>query len=125
MTLIEKLEQGPGSRELSDECLLAVGWMPGNDAAKWWFNPIDRQWNHPPDPSQNLQDALDWMVPEGWDWEMDWTTDSGGENVLATCRAGDPMLLLDGEAATPPLAASIVGLRIHEFLRAREAIKDG
>ena len=69
MTLIERLEAGPGSRELSDECLLAVGWRVSTvNGITTWYSP--RGLSHGilryPDTSQNLQDALDWLVPEGW-----------------------------------------------------------
>ena len=68
MTLIERLEAGEtGSRELSDECLLAVGWARSRDDGWGTWQAPDRKvygFNRP-DPSQNLQDSLDWMVPEG------------------------------------------------------------
>lgn len=67
--LIEALEASEGSRELSDMCLLATGWTytPKHISMAWespgghWKGFLDR-----PDPSQNLQDVIDWMTPKGW-----------------------------------------------------------
>ena len=108
MTLVERLERGPGSRELSDECLLAVGWA--DDDRHALFNPdgIRCFRANAPDPTRNLQDALDWMVPE-----------RGGGNkatflqatMYQTCVGDIP----DERIASVVCAAS---------LRAREAMKD-
>ncbi len=65
-----------GSRELSDRMLLSWGWEPpklddiSTDYYPFWV--FNRQtWTNglQPDPSRNLQDALD-GVPEGWQWDV-------------------------------------------------------
>ena len=115
MTLIEKLETGPGSRELSDECLLAVGWQRVGKAGVHWYDPDGfRFYGTRPNPSQNLQDAVTWMVPEGWDWEMEWESGADGmywENGTARVKMGNPDLLIDPEAASPALALCIAALK--------------
>ena len=111
MTLIEKLEAGPGSRELSDECLLAVGWVSQHvDGRGAWRNPDGKIVDNfnVPDPSQNLQDALDWMVPE---------RDGGNkatflQAAMYQASVGD---IPDERIASVVCVAS---------LRAREAMKD-
>lgn len=103
--LISRIEAATeGSRELSDECLLAVGWQkhyPGMLRPDGHVIPLHEL----PDPSQNLQDAVDWMLPEGSEYEIstlygvarvgvDLNTDSpcygehkGGDVALALCAA--------------------------------------
>ena len=124
MTLIEKLEKGPGSRELSDKCLLAVGWRhqysPGN---AMWIRPdgwVVRTGSgaRPPDPSRNLQDTLDWMVPEGWsihinqdDNRLWWAELRHGyqtsyDRVVMACKC-----------TTPALALSTASLRAREAMK--------
>ena len=108
-SLAKRLEAGPGSRKLSDECLLAVGWpeykiIPGNV----------RYVQDRPDPSQNLQDAVTWMVPPGWEWQLEWEIDSDDESGVARVEIGDPMRGLAGEAPTPALALCIAALKAME-----------
>ena len=70
--LLKDLEAGPPSRELSDRVLLACGWRETEHGG--WYPPggsIARQ--NRPDPTRNLQDAVDWVVPEGWRWGRDQT----------------------------------------------------
>ena len=124
MTLIEKLERGPGSRKLSDECLLAVGWpkdkvTPGNV----------RYVKDRPDSSQNLQDALDWMVPEEWHVDCLATPDLDchPENPAAQNRvllrpdlnndAGWKCGMKEAFAATPALALCAASLRAREAMK--------
>lgn len=66
--LISRLEAATeGSRELSDECLLAMGWTYKPDwCGHAWRSP-DESWvgfDKRPDPTRNVQDAIDWMVPD-------------------------------------------------------------
>lgn len=107
--LITALERGPGSRELSDQVLLAqgfeldyvlidiltfrspnklLGWQPGSKR---------------PDPTRNLQDAVD-LVPAGWGW---------GKNVhegrMYVLRTDD--ILFAGEQDDPRLSLCIALLR--------------
>ncbi len=82
-TLRERLQAGPGSRELSDAFLLEMGWSykrmdratlakyglqyRGDVRIYWWFDPSGNhvQNRDRPDPSQITDHALA-MVPEGW-----------------------------------------------------------
>ncbi len=121
-TLVARLEAAPGgSRELSDECLLAVGWARGKRQVAT-IHGIDYTWIRPdgseqyygtdaPDPSQNVQDAIDWMVPEGcrWDVQQDRTAAFASIDGETT-----------GRMATPALALSAAGLRAHAALKARQ-----
>ncbi len=116
MTLLKRLEEGPGSRELSDECLLAVGWkMVGRPPFNVWYKPNGEMFrsyirgNVRPDPSQNLQDAVDWMVPEGHGWSV-MTHDRTDEGRM-------PGACVDGcsaNAPTPALALCAAGIRAME-----------
>ena len=109
--LIARLERGPGSRELSDECLLAVGWKSITPGGRPYIRPDGKDVGSAsdiPDPSQNLQDSLDWLVPEH---------SSGNKATFLqatmhqTCVGDIP----DEQIASVVCAAS---------LRARKAIKD-
>lgn len=102
-----------GTRELSDKCLLAAGWertkivnwiKDGRDLYIWkppdWENKfLDH--GIQPDPSCNTQDALDWMVPEGWHLENMRT----GITAFATLYFNDRKPL--GPAGWPALAATL------------------
>ena len=116
--LIKRLEEATeGSRDLSDECLLAVGWTPGNDATKWWFNPITQEWDHPPSPSENVQDAIDWMVPEGWEFARLWSAANPKDRPWFGCdmRMDEPYKIIKSlGAATPALALCIAALKARE-----------
>ncbi len=108
-SLIARLEAGPGSRELSDECLLAVGWGKLPLTEYLWIDPSGKTHDARPDPSQNVQDAIDWMVPEGW---------SGGGRIIGGPPYPIELLRVVGEgrlewghAATPALALSAASLR--------------
>ncbi len=64
--LIKRLEEAKeGSRELSDEVLVALGWRIGKPRRAWAPNRDFYFDDQVPDPSRNLQDAVD-LVPEGW-----------------------------------------------------------
>ena len=124
MTLAKRLEAGPGSRKLSDECLLAVGWTyePKWRAHAWrspgakWTGFHDR-----PDPSQNLQDAVNWMVPKEW---TAWRVDSRSRKQrfmaeLSRLAPGDDSqeVYEVGHAGTPALALCAAGLRAFEAMK--------
>ena len=107
-TLIARLEEATeGSRELSDECLLAVGFAPVPDALTMWTYPNGDYavTAELPDPSQNVQDAIDWMVPEGCPWEMK----SVGMVEMGTERGP-----VEGIAATPALALCVASLKARQ-----------
>lgn len=122
MTLIEKLETAEaGSRELSDEVLLALGWMEGPLNTTIWYRPdysvVPESENL--EPTTNLQDAVD-LVPEGWDWGAGYGHENGdpeGEEVIfAVVGKPDKGLSTPGEAnaATPALALCAAILRAKE-----------
>ncbi len=116
-TLIEKLEQAEeGSRELSDEVLLACGWrktrwVPTGEPA--WFDPQGSNGSYLPHPTRSLDDCLRYAVPEGW-WpeQLSWASD--GSLVIATIwnrDPGDGYKSCDGDAANPALALCIAALK--------------
>lgn len=113
--LIERLSAATeGSRDLSDEVLVACGWKERHD--RLWETP-DKEWCHPddrPNPTVSLDDALR-LVPEGW------------IAYLEVCPAPypsyatilyEPRNKWHGEAATAPLALCIAILRAKEAQRA-------
>lgn len=117
--LIDRLEQAEaGSRELSDEVLLALGWSCNDRIqgkhpkifGKYWRHPVNRNdgyWDgDQPDPTQSVDHALK-LVPDGWltrhsQQFSKWLVEIKG----------------DGEheawAASLPLALSIAIIRAHE-----------
>jgi hypothetical protein len=115
MTLIERLKTGPGSRELSDEVLLACGYTYRKrehwQVSDYWYHPnsetivID-----PPNPTLNTDNALD-LVPDGWA-----ITHTYWDRKRAACN-----LMNEGrkyacgpEAPTLPLAICAAVLRIEK-----------
>lgn len=111
--LIERIKAGPGSRELSDKCLLAVGWVfrdNGRDLARW-ISPRGEVWEpyEQPNPSQNLQDAIDWMVPEDAQWSMDARAEAAIAYVGPTNEN-------EGDALKPALALCAAALRAREAM---------
>ena len=122
--LIARLEAAPhGSRGLSDEALLAVGWTIGG-LARWVapdgtkFTPVMR-----PDPSRSVDDALKWMVPEGW-W---WVLNSGlSQHGVATALLGQEGAgmgnQIEARGHSPALAITIASL---EALEAEGTTKGG
>ena len=130
MTLAKRLEAGPGSRELSDECLLAVGWNePYRDEGNTkvpFLTPKGHRWRVAvdgplPDPSRNLHDAVTWMVPEGCFLDI-----KGCENFQVHCdpdwKGYKPMGRRIPFAKAPsrndlPRAVCIAGLRAFEAMK--------
>lgn len=130
-SLIARLEAAEkGSRELSDECLLAVGWTKTRE--KLSFGGTHTVWRNPagevfypsnslkggqflPDPSQDLRDAVDWMVPDGWGIQVKRTPDGRGFAKLFDSTPYPNVRKTDAvEAANPALAASAASLRAME-----------
>ncbi len=104
--LIAELEQAQeGSWQLSDEVLLALGWKIGKPRRAWAPNRDFYFGNQIPDPTRNLQDAVD-LVPEGHPW----TLDSIGIVEMGT-TTGKPV---EGIAATRAIAMCIAILRTME-----------
>ena len=97
-TLLSRLEQAKeGTRELSDEVLLALGWRIGEPRRAWAPNREFYFSDQIPDPSRNLQDGVD-LVPEGHPW----TLDSIGIVEMGT-TTGKPV-----EGIAPTLALALV-----------------
>ena len=120
--LIARLEASPaGSRALSDEALLAVGFVRWGDPA----HPLTVKWRAPngtefaggnqPDPSRSIDDALKWMVPEGW-W---WVLNSGlSQHGVATALLGQEGAgmgnQIEARGHSPALAITIASLNALE-----------
>ena len=93
-TLIERLTAAKeGSRELSDEALLACGWLGDSTESQ--------------DPTRSIDDAVRWVVPEGKNWII-W---SDGEAMIY----GDERATESWQAATPALALCIAALKAREL----------
>lgn len=126
--LISRLESAEtGSRELSDEVLLALGFKI--DAAGWWLRPNDLdeflRSDQRPDPTRSFDDAVG-LVPEGWAidnaqiWpgeptrlrlvETVWKRCEGQEGWWRDSHCGS----WTAQAATFPLALSAALLRARE-----------
>lgn len=109
--LIRRLESATeGSRELSDECLLAVGWRWYDGFRVDMIKPDEEgtiiNGGHLPDLTRNIQHAIDWMVPEGYHWHV---SDNGGADV------GPPRWKdSEGKGATPALGLCIAALKARE-----------
>lgn len=113
-TLIERLSAAKvDSRELSDEVLLALGWL---HETGWWRPPAPApEWEifherDRPDPARSIDDAVRWVVPEGWSWTI-YGPDQLGV-VKPHAMLGVPGVFeADASAATPALALCIAGLK--------------
>ena len=120
--LLEDLQNAKeGSRELSDRCLLAVGYAEED----LWINtdgPKDPV--NPPNPSCNAQDALDCMVPEGWHLDDMCTYDPDVRTPFGQPRATlfPNMNNYQGkrsdlfEASAPTLSLAICSARIQQLI---------
>ncbi len=82
-SLLQRLHAAPsGSRALSDEVLLALGWTHTDKGQEtWWSAPEPRLYDGAmcrpiyedearPHPSFSVDDALS-LVPEGWVWTLE------------------------------------------------------
>jgi len=108
--LIAELEAGPGSREMGDRCLLAVGWSVQwrYQTAEVWCPPGggDDDWVFAaPNPTTSLGAAIRWMVPEGarWDVQQD-----------RTCAWASVDGAMSQHKTSPALALCIASLRARE-----------
>lgn len=123
--LIQRLADGPGSRELSDEVLLACGWERQKHGPMYfrWHSPNGRGFEgtdiqYRPDPTRSVDDALA-LVPEGWTrGVLSWPGYDNGK-LTADFRAdlhhslssgGGPRV--SGYASSLPRAICIAVLRI-------------
>lgn len=122
MTLIERIEAAPeGNRELSDECLLAAGWTESEIMYADLVRPDGKMINRAncPDPSQNMQDAIDWMVPENANCHGYDQTPEGCEGYVSRnyVKSRSEAWLIEGRAATPALALAAAALRARETMK--------
>ena len=145
--LIRDLEESPPSRELSDRVLLACGWKrvhPWHDkmgfeqpeklsaSLPWRWRSSSGEEFQPgrqPDPTRNLQDAVDWVVPEGWSYEV--RCSAYGEMAKAevwdgrTCGVGGSVPFAGSVDRVDGCAAlCIASLEARAALRARKERKD-
>ena len=81
MTLIERVLAGPGSRELSDEVLIACGWTRREEpltvldgvpqaVAIIWADTDGRRVFEAPSPTESIDDSL-LIVPKRCDWHIE------------------------------------------------------
>lgn len=130
LTLIERLESAAeGNRALSDECLLAVGVKlikEPDDEYSYIARGLDDDggpWEPAPHVTGNVQDALDWMVPEGWSGTVSFgALDERPEAELWNGKFYPEGSELFSSAATPALALCIASLKAIE---ARVAPREG
>ena len=112
--LIAKLESAKeGSRELSDEVLMALGWQRRpiqiTGVYEWYRTGGDHYIGVVrPDPSRNLQDAVD-LIPGKAHWAASYPV---GEAELV--YGGPNGRLVTADAATAPLAMCIAILKAVE-----------
>ena len=119
--LIAKLEKAPeGSRALSDEVLLALGWtqyrMPNWKAGRLAWKKPDGRGAGPEaaDPTRNLQDVVD-LVPEGWFWRVGVYSNRRPSAIITKADGVPPTKWSYApDAATPTLALCIAILRAME-----------
>ena len=127
MTLIEKLEAGPGSRELSDECLLAVGCEPIYTTegvvgiCSGWRAPDGEIWigDTRPNVTENVQDTISHMVPEGCLWLIGSTGLADGYKPFRGDVWGKRLKASGciGNAHSPALALSAASLKAHAAVK--------
>jgi hypothetical protein len=126
ITRREKLQAGPGSRELSDEFLLAMGWKAEIRAKTHHPRVTDTLW-HPndvlhgfwegaqPNPTLDTDDALA-LVPDGWRIEYIQQNQDGSFELLLTddlpSRTHNPQKVV--KALTLPLAICVAALEINK-----------
>ena len=119
--LLERLYAATeGSRELSDEVLLALGWRrkegPYSQPAMWWKPPFEPStWRERrPNCTESVDDALS-LVPEGWHWTAgNSRTWSGDVQSRASIFRPDIHGYIRADAPTPALALCIALIKAHE-----------
>lgn len=118
-----------GTRALSDEVLLALGWTkskpdPWKIGELAWKKPNGQWAGMPPHPTSSLDDTVD-LVPEGWDWDLtsrniaiicsDWNDDEAKvfwSQEQSRGKIGFSQSI--GTVATPAIALSICILKSLE-----------
>lgn len=130
-SLIEKLEQAEaGSREISDECLLAVGWVrdrrktaEGRYADFGWIRPDGKAVNGAggPNVSENVQDAIDHMVPAEMNCHGYDKTPEGVEAYVSRNNVKSGHVLFEGRNKSDiACAMSAASLRAIAAIKAGE-----
>lgn len=129
--LIRRLEAGERGRGISDECLLALGWVcHGQEGAfvqgiptGYWRSPYSRgshiyQWHERPNVTVSLDAALAHMVPEGWRIRvMEWPDPEEPDFAVIVCQKGEDQgggpgyVTVSGQAPTAPAAIMVAVLR--------------
>jgi hypothetical protein len=118
-TLIARLEAAmEGSRELSDEALLACGWRcepewsEDHETLRMWYAPGklagSQLSRNRPDPTRSIDDAERWMVPEGaLSWEASFAPPkySGGAKVHLSGQFPTQAIAAGGGALALTIAA--------------------
>ena len=120
--LIARLEAAPaGSRELSDEALVAVGWEhidTGDVREEQWVSPGGMYFivSPRPDPTQSIDDALKWMVPKGMDVGIS-IAGCGTEHEASAVdieREDVEERIGNGTSLRLPIAICIAALKVRE-----------
>jgi len=111
--LLQRLHAAPsGSRALSDEVLLALGWTfepdKDGDPAKDWMRLDGMRCPFAPNVTESVDDCLS-LVPEGWRWSA--TTIHGHGYVELTPKEGQRV---DGYGNGVPLAFCEALIKTHE-----------
>lgn len=104
-----------GSRELSDEVLLALGWRPFEDrelgfahSRVSWRNPAGET-RCPPDVTVSFEEGLAYLGSRWLPVHMAWN--NGAVTLCLSHRSNGE--LVSGAGKTPALAASVAILGIH------------
>ena len=115
--LIRRLEAGETGREISDECLLAIGWEQVDyEDPGWpfgsvtdWINPAGKAWLAPgrPHVTESLDAAIAHMVPE-WHKGLVIKHDSKGVEVVIEGDGGHEVMALAPTAAGAMCAAGLM-----------------
>ena len=110
-------------REASDLALLAKGWER-RVYEKWgfvdWVSPEGTVFAgmNRPNPAGNVDDAVRWMVPEGYGWAVNWDTEVGGSAPIARANLINlqtrkrPVYPIG--ACNPALALTIASLKVEQ-----------
>lgn len=98
-----------GSRELSNEVLLACGWQ--SDERGWWYPQGDDPywWLHhgcQPSPTESVDEAGKLVEAKGWWWTCGNCRREGHATIGPEIGSAGPSDGIEGLAATPALALS-------------------
>lgn len=118
--LIERLKAATeGSAELSEAVAKAVGWrMESGEVHDEWESPEGYRYRNLPDLTEDLGEAIVWLVPEGLEWDVSLLRvphAPPGEAIIHTkpfwtSSQYDQDSRIVASAATPALALCIAAL---------------